>query len=189
MPGVTRPVGHALLRSNVHDRLGGCVMKRTRRTALVGMALAAVCAAAAPGQAMAASETCTAPTTTAVDGYIFNNYFKLTSQRNPDDPKTTWVCYRAYDHHRGDTNIGGRLNVTEPTVSPTLPSVDSRSADCSTTPGNTLPGNHPMLSGGLFGGSRYLIDAYAGGSDVWACLLAGPVSTRLKVSTAGIAVP
>lgn len=169
-------------------------MKRMRRTALVGATLAAACAAFAPGQAMAASETCTAPAATGVDGYLLNNYQKLTVQRDPADPRKTWICYRVYDPRNGGTDRGGRIDVTDATVSPTLPSADNQATACTTTAGNTFPGPRPLFAGQLGDPgdplyTPFLLDGYRGATDVWGCLQAGPVSARVKVSTSGIGLP
>ncbi|HEV3000130.1 MAG TPA: hypothetical protein VGW75_05255 [Solirubrobacteraceae bacterium] len=167
-------------------------MRRTRRAALAAAALATMGTAAAPGQAMAASESCTAPTTTAVDGYVLNSFVRLTSQRDPNDPKTTWVCYRAYDVRVGDR--GGRIDVRDATVSPTLPSADNEGTACTTTAPNAFPGPRPLL-GGQVGDpdeppyAPFLVDAYLAPFQLWGCLQAGPVSARVKVATSGIAAP
>jgi hypothetical protein len=173
-------------------------MAKMRRTVLLGAALAAACAAFAPGHAMAASETCGA-SSTGIDGYEFNDYFKLTAQRDPADPRTTWICYRAattrFGQQTGGIDRGGRIDVRDATVSPTLPSVDNQGGACTTTAGNTFPGPRPLVGGqvGDPGDPNYtpfLVDAYLGGSDVWGCLRVGDsLSARVKVSTSGIAAP
>ena len=169
-------------------------MKRTRSIAAAGAAVAAMCAAAAPGQAVAASETCTAPTVTAVDGYIVNDYLRLTSQRDPNDAKTTWVCYRAEDANTGPSDRGGRIDVRSATVAPTLPSADTQGTACTTTTPNAFPGPRPLFGARLGdpGSPQYtpfLVDAYLAPNELWGCLQAGPVSARVKVSTSGIAAP
>ncbi len=172
-------------------------MSRTRRAALTGAAVAAVCAALAPGQAMAASETC-GPGSAGIDGYEFNDYFKLTAQRDPANPKTTWICYRVYTSRAsaqtGGVDRGGRIDVTDATVSPTLPSADDQGTACTTTTPNAFPGPRPLASGQLGdpGDPTYtpfLVDAYLAPFQLWACLQAGPVSTRVKVATSGVAAP
>ncbi|HEX8207587.1 MAG TPA: hypothetical protein VF587_16105 [Solirubrobacteraceae bacterium] len=167
-------------------------MKSIKRTVLAGVTVLATCAAAAPGQAIAGSDSCTEPAATGVDGYVLNSYVKLTAQRRPDDPKTTWVCYRAYDRGR---DVGGRIDVTDATVSPTLPSADGDGTACTTTVPNVFPGPRPLF-GGQVGGdpgdptyTPFLVDAYLAPYNLWGCLQAGPVGARVKVATSGIAGP
>lgn len=169
-------------------------MRKTKRVALIGAALAATCAALAPGQAMAASETCTDPAAPGVDGYILNNYQRLVTQRDPANPKTTWICYRAYAPQAGGVDRGGRIDVRDATVSPTLPSADNQGAACTTTVPNAFPGPRPIFGGGVGdpGDPNYtpfLIDGYLGAGQVWGCLQAGAISARVKVATTGIGAP
>ncbi|HEV2811666.1 MAG TPA: hypothetical protein VGW10_00325 [Solirubrobacteraceae bacterium] len=147
---------------------------------------------------MAASETC-GPDSAGIDGYEFNDYFKLTAQRDPANPKTTWICYRARttrgSAQTGGIDRGGRIDVTDATVSPTLPSVDNRGTDCTTTVPNAFPGPRPLADGQVGGNpgdptyTPFLIDAYLAPFHLWGCVQAGPLSARVKVATSGIAAP
>lgn len=163
------------------------------RIALVGAAAIAACAGVAPGEALAASETCTAPTVTAVDGWHRTTYLRLVAQEDPNDPRTTWICYRVAGPEVGDR--GGRIEVTEPLVSPTLPSVDSASSACTTTTPNAFPGPRPLVSAQIGDDTEplyvpLLVDAYLAPDQLWACLRVGnAVTARLKVATSGIAPP
>lgn len=173
-------------------------MNRMKRVTLLGAAVAATCAVAAPGQAMAASETC-GPTSVGIDGYEFNDYFKLTAQRDPANPKTTSICYRVHTQrgstHTGGVDRGGRIDVTDATVAPTLPSVDDQGTACTTTTPNLFPGPRPLADGQVGGDpgdptyTPFLVDAYLAPFNVWACLNAGPVSARVKVATSGVSAP
>ena len=147
---------------------------------------------------MAASETCTAPTVWAVDGYEFNDYVRLVAQRNPADPRTTWICYRAYSSRfsaqTGGIDRGGRIDVTDASVSPTLPSADNEGGACTTAGGNTFPGPRPIFSANVDDPgdplyTPFLIDGFLGGGEIWACLQAGSASARVRAFTSGIAAP
>lgn len=182
----------ALFRLKDHDRLGGWRMtRRTRAAALAGAALAAACTAAVPGEALAASEACTAPTTTAVDGYLGTTFLRVTAQRNPADPRTTWLCFRAAD---GGVDRGGRVDVRDPVVSPTLPSVDSEGGACTTTAGNVFPTTHPLVSGQVGDPDEapyvpFLVDVYLAPFKLWGCAQVGTVGARVLINTSGIEAP
>jgi hypothetical protein len=169
-------------------------MKRLRVAVLAATAATAT-AGAVPGEALAASESCTAPTVTAVDGWLNTMFLRLTAQRSPDDPRTTWICYRVgEDGSRGTGDRGGRIDVTDATISPTLPSVDGDSGSCTATTPNLLPGPRPLL-GGQIGDPEeppsvpFLVDAYLAPSQFWTCLKVGGVDARLKIATTGISPP
>ncbi|HEV2811665.1 MAG TPA: hypothetical protein VGW10_00320 [Solirubrobacteraceae bacterium] len=149
--------------------------------------------AAAPGEALAASETCTAPSTVAVDGYLRQTFLRLTAQRNPTNSRQTFVCFRAADGTAA-VDRGGRILVTDAQVSPVLPRADSDGQACTTTAGNVFPGPRPLF-GGQVGDpdeppyAPVLIDAYLAPFQLWGCLQAGSIGARVLVNTSGISAP
>lgn len=81
------------------------------------------------------------------------------------------VCVRVEQNGVG---LGGEFVVREP--SPTVgftnigpPTMDGNVTACQTTPGNTVPGAHPIEQGSVAGFS-VLFDAYANASTAWVCL-------------------
>lgn len=99
-----------------------------------------------------------------------------------------WVCARVQDTNTGE-RYGGRLVVTPTELDPGVtgvwgvPTVDANSSACTTAPYNSVPGSHPIASGGI-GPVDYMLDAYRGGSsdnDVWVCLRAGAQKVRVVV--------
>jgi hypothetical protein len=56
-----------------------------------------------------------------------------------------------------------------------VPSWDTDSTACSTTTPNRVPGNHPIVAGGV-AGVPLLLDAYTNGPAVWVCLEVGPLA-------------
>ena len=168
-------------------------MTITRTRCATALAIAALAATGVyPNHALGASEACSAPTTTAVDGYVASLFLRLTAQPNPGDPRTTWVCFRAADG--SGTDRGGRIDIRGAALSPQAPSVDGSHQACTTTAGNTLPPPHPIVAGQIGDPSDppyfpLLVDAYSASGTAWVCIGAGTVQQRVVVSTGGISPP
>jgi hypothetical protein len=92
------------------------------------------------------------------------------------------VCVRVEQNGIG---LGGMFVIQEPSPSVGLtglgaPTTDSNFTACQTTPGNTVPGAHPIEQGTVAGIS-VLFDAYASASTAWVCLWVPAAQTRLVV--------
>ncbi len=118
------------------------------------------------------------------EGFVAGNFVRVRSVQAGSN--TTWVCVRA---DGPALSWGGKFVVTGPGVTlPALPSTDSNVTACSTTPGNTVPGPHPVL-GGVLGDPNdppyvpFLVDSYAAGGNAWVCVRAGSFAVRALVST------
>jgi hypothetical protein len=115
------------------------------------------------------------------------------------DPATAWVCVRATVQAIGtgyDVDTGGKFVVsTAPGSSPGLPTTDGNAAACASTPGNTVPGPHPLLAGAVGDPGDpatylpYLLDAYGNASATWVCVRVGDVQRRVVVPTPGTLLP
>lgn len=98
------------------------------------------------------------------------------------DSAGTKACYRFHD---GTVPVGGALVLRSLTGSlPPAPFTDGGTTACANTPGNNVPGPHPLLSGFLGDPEEptyipYLIDTYADGGWFWVCLTAGTTSRRV----------
>ena len=127
------------------------------------------------------SNTCANPTTMN-DGFFSNRsvYFRISTQTDPLDPSTNWVCYRIKASNQPET--AGRIDVNATTeVAPAVrvtSDVDSRA--CTTTTGNLLPSPHPIQQGTV-ADTPFYIDAYANGVNQWLCIEAGPVKQRVRI--------
>jgi hypothetical protein len=113
------------------------------------------------------------------DGFVGSSYAKLiTDQPNT---QTNSVCFRV---DQGTTfEPGGRLDVPVSASAPAITTDTSYNA-CSTTPGNTIPGSHPMFSTSGPPLGTDMIDSYADGNgNAWLCLEADPaVGSRVKIN-------
>lgn len=92
------------------------------------------------------------------------------------------VCVRV---ESGATGKGGEFVIKAGTPTANVgnlpsPGQDANDAACASTPGNAIPGAHPVSSGGV-AGTPYLIDAYLNGTTAWVCLRAGTTVDRLLV--------
>jgi len=92
------------------------------------------------------------------------------------------VCVRVEQNGFG---LGGEFVVRDPLPSAGVtglgaPSIDTNVTACQTTPGNTVPGAHPIEQGSVAGFS-VLFDAYANSSTAWVCLSLPQSLTRLVV--------
>jgi hypothetical protein len=127
------------------------------------------------------SETCTQPTTLN-DGFFASRsvFFRISTQTDPTDPRTTWICYRV--RVSGQPEQAGRIDVNPN---------DTSSLACTTTPGNGIPTPHPIEQGEVLE-TPFYIDAYAklvpawsasglSGGNVWLCVEAGPVKQRVAI--------
>lgn len=97
-------------------------------------------------------------------------------------PSKLEVCVRVDENGFG---LGGEFIIQEPAPSVALnglgaPTTDSNFTACQTTPGNTVPGFHPIEQGSV-GGTSVLFDAYANASTAWVCLWSPGTQTRLVV--------
>ena len=98
---------------------------------------------------------------------------------------SVWVCVRVGT----DSGFGGKLVVTVPEPdagwTPPVPYTDSDVDACKDTPGNLIPGTHPIAAGA--GPIEHVIDAYAGLSNgVFVCLQADFTSVRVVVPIPGL---
>lgn len=96
------------------------------------------------------------------------------------------VCVRV---DQDGVGFGGEFVIRATPPSPGIsglgtPSADSNVTACQSTPGNSVPGSHPIENGTVAGVS-VLIDAYADSSAAWVCFAASPlipgVALRLVV--------
>lgn len=92
------------------------------------------------------------------------------------------VCVRV---ESGATGKGGEFVIRTGTPNAGVgnlpnPTQDTNATACSTAPGNSVPGAHPISSGGV-AGTPYLIDAYLNGTTAWVCLAAGTNTGRVLV--------
>lgn len=128
------------------------------------------------------SALCTAPTVPVIDTTVQGIQLRLLVQQN--GTTSTWVCVRVAG---AGTYLGGRLVVEAPTPGGGgLPSTDASSTACSTTPGNQIPGTHPMAGPGTIGGVHHMIDAWASGTEAWVCVELGTEKHRLKIQVPGV---
>jgi hypothetical protein len=137
------------------------------------------------------SEACTQPATLN-DGFFANRgvFFRVSTQTNPADPQTTWICYRA--KIAGQPEQAGRIDVNTTTSIP-VPQVtnDLSSRACATGP-NWVPGPHPIEEGEVLD-TPFYIDAFlrlvngpwttsgVPSAGAWLCVEAGPVKQRVAV--------
>jgi hypothetical protein len=139
------------------------------------------------------SESCSNPSSMN-DGFFANRsvFFRVSTQPDPNDPSTTWVCYRvkAVD---AATERAGRIDVRSTTaVTPTQVTTDLNSRACEAAPGNLVPPPHPLEAGEILGTPVYL-DAFATlGSGpalvdpaAWLCVEAGGIKERVVVDSPG----
>lgn len=146
---------------------------------------------AAPGTASGyASDGC-AGGTEIVDGFAGSTYVQVHAIRA--DSRTTWVCVRA---NSPSQNLGGRFSVTDAaTGSPEPPTADGDVGACATSPGNAIPGQHPIEAGSVGDPSDpstyvpFVVDAYATIGEAWICLGIGAFRQRVVVPAAGLSPP
>ncbi|HEX8648326.1 MAG TPA: hypothetical protein VF715_15645 [Thermoleophilaceae bacterium] len=135
------------------------------------------------------SATCTQPTTMN-DGFFADHgvFFRVSTQTDPANPRTTWVCYRIKTPNQPET--AGRIDVNATTSTPKVDvtnDLDSRL--CETTPGNGLWAlTHPIEQGEVLD-TPFYVDAYAAApltptltnARAWLCVEVGPVKQRVAV--------
>lgn len=136
------------------------------------------------GYISVASDACTAPTLTVVDGYVGAVYERLRVEQL--SPTLFMVCYRVDDE--GLYYAGGSVMLTDNAPFVSTPTVDSNAQACSTTAGNTVPGPHPAVAGTLLN-APLLIDSYASSDSLWFCLQYGSEQERLNVPVPGGGTP
>lgn len=134
-----------------------------------------------------ASATCTQPVVMN-DGFVANRgvFFRVSTQTDPLDPRTTWVCYRIKAPNQPET--AGRIDVNATTSTPTVDvtnDLDSRA--CATAPENEVPPPHPIEQGEVLD-TPFYIDAYVTvigptltDTKAWLCVEAGPLKQRVAV--------
>ena len=129
------------------------------------------------------SDDCLVGGTVLADGFVAGTYVRLHTKQ--PDAATTWVCYRT---EVGAVRQGGKVIVSSGSPStPVAPSVDDSAGACVTTPGNLVPGPHPLLSGSVGDPgdpSTYVpfaTDIHVSGASAWLCLSAGSVGKRVVV--------
>lgn len=151
--------------------------------ALLGLpALATAQVPSAPG----ISETCGQPTAIQ-EGFLAarNVFFRLRTQPDPSDPKTTWICYRV---KVGSTDNAGRIDVTLPSATAGLPTRDANSRACESASGNLVPGPHPLEEGAV-DELEFYVDSYASAEAAWVCLEVGAVKERVVVPLPAVGLP
>lgn len=169
-----------------------------RARARVLLAACAVLAAAAlgapaPASAQDYSGSCSSPLAQVFDGYAGGStYVKLRVQPDPADPKTTWICYRV--SNGGSLEQGGRIDVSSGSATADPPSADANSGLCSTTPGNAVPGSHPVFSGSVGDPNDppyvpFALDAYANSGEAWICAEVGDFKQRVVVPVPEASAP
>jgi hypothetical protein len=122
-----------------------------------------------PTVAVSPADDCA--TSNVADGYVGTTYVGTTYARAATESVANGakVCVRATN---GGVGVGGRFMVGGTTAAPAY--IDADSSACAITPGNTLPGPHPLLYGviGAPGNPAYAVydgDAYSNGTQVWVC--------------------
>jgi hypothetical protein len=121
------------------------------------------------------------------DGYAGSTYVKLRTQTSTSDPKTTWVCYQIV--HPNGASVGGRLDVTGASASPSIPSTDDNGGACAANSAtNAAPPPHPVVAGSVVG-QQFSIDDYSAGGTGWLCVQIGSVSKRVIVNVPGVGAP
>jgi hypothetical protein len=140
------------------------------------------------------SGTCTQPETLN-DGFFADRsiFFRVSTQKHPTDPRTTWVCFRV--KVQGQTDTAGRIDVN-PTAGTTGSEVtaDTDSRSCAIGSGNLVPGPHPVQEGAVLDTPFYL-DAYAGGDPlltddgVALCVEVGSIKQRVVVPLPEVQLP
>jgi photosystem II stability/assembly factor-like uncharacterized protein len=130
------------------------------------------------------SDQCTSPTLSVVDGYVGGVYVRLLAQQL--DASTTWICVRI--DNGTALNDGARVVVRSPSAGVGIPSADNNASACSATPGNAVPGPHPLLSATVGDPNNppsfsVMLDTYSNSSGAaWLCLVAGSVQERIVIT-------
>ena len=142
------------------------------------------------------STTCAQPTTHN-DGFFQNRslYYRVSTQPDPLNAGTTWVCYRIKAPNQPET--AGRIDVN-PTTATSAVSVtsDLSSRACTTAPGNLVLTPHPIEQGEVLD-TPFYIDAFAGlggsttvgSAGAWLCVEAAGFKQRLMVTGPGVDEP
>lgn len=134
------------------------------------------------------SESCTAPTTMN-DAFLANRsvFFRISTQPDPNDPSTTWVCYRvkpangAEEAGRVDVNTSTSLNGPQVTT-------DLNSRACTGATGNLVPTPHPIEQGTILD-TPYFLDAFSNVGSTWVCVEAAGLKERLLVNVPNADTP
>jgi hypothetical protein len=162
----------------------------TAATLLAAAVLATGCVTT--GNVAGVSGTCTQPATLN-DGFFANRavFFRVATQADPLDPRTTWICLRA--KAPGQPELAWRIDANPTTEVPGVRVTnDTSSRACTTEPHNILGPPHPIEQGEVLETPFYLdawaavdrddwdSDGFADGG-VWLCVEAGPVKQRVAV--------
>jgi len=123
------------------------------------------------------SQSCDNPTIAPINGNVETVSYRLAVQAGLDQ---TTVCTRVTESVTG-VILSGALVILAPSV--TLPSEDGNAAACTTTPGNAVPGAHPMVSQGV-GAEEVTLDSYVNGTTAWVCVSVGGIGVRVIASAA-----
>lgn len=131
------------------------------------------------------SESCTTPTTMN-DAFLANKsvFFRVATQPDPNDPSTTWVCFRVKPASGAEQ--AGRVDVNTSTgVSAPLVTSDLSSRACAAASNNLVPTPHPIEQGTILE-TPYYLDAFSDLSSTWVCLEAAGLKERLVVNLPGV---
>ena len=137
------------------------------------------------------SDACAAGAVVA-DGFAGSAYVRIRTVTA--DARTTWVCVRA---DGPSISYGGKFTVANPSATlPAPPTTDTASSACTSTPGNAIPGQHPIQAGSIGDPAEpatyvpFLLDAHATTSEAWVCVGVGTVQRRIVVpAPAGATAP
>jgi hypothetical protein len=142
-----------------------------------------------PSPAYASDDCASGPS--LVEGSAFGEFVRVRSVQ--PDAQTLWVCVRADGQN---VRTGGKFVVSVPGGGITgIPTVDGNHGACTTTPGNLVPTQHPLLAGAVGDPGDpstylpYLLDTYGGASGAWVCVRFGAVQARIVVPTGPSATP
>lgn len=123
------------------------------------------------------SQSCDNPTIAPINGNVETVSYRVAVQAELDQ---TTVCTRVTESVTG-VILSGALVILSPSV--TVPSEDGNATACTTTPGNAVPGAHPMVSQGV-GSEEVTLDSYVNGTHAWICVSVGGIGVRVLTSAA-----
>lgn len=170
---VTNASGNAAY-SYVGTRQGADAIAVTVAGSPTGTASATVSWGAAPGYP---SGDCTGLGTNVFDGFVDDDYVRLRTTPNPQDPTETWVCIALDD---GATHFGGKVRVSGAT--PGVVVIDDNQGSCDANPLSRI-----LNEDGSVGPLTFEVDVNAlPGSDVaWVCVdVNGVLAKRVFITTA-----
>jgi hypothetical protein len=127
------------------------------------------------------SATCTQPTTLN-DGFFANRsiFFRVSTQTDPTNPQTTWLCYRV--KVAGQLDQAGRVDVNTTTEVPSVRVInDLSSRSCG---GDLIPLPHPIEEGQVLD-TPFYIDAGSNLGTTALCVEVGAFKQRVGVELTG----